>query len=251
MKKETTKTSSQKGDDNNGTGQEENIKSMSRQWWRPILLFSFLAVVLVLAKVLGLVERLLELQDWIKGQGVLGYVVFALIHIGAMIAAVPRSILAVAAGVLFGAVAGIVVVTICSVIGVCLTFLIARYFARDVVSRWLLRSEKLNRFYHLTEKRGAIIVVISRLLTFSPSNLLNYCFGLTKIHISTYLFWSFLCMLPATVVYVLAADAVTKGISQVKIPWLSVSTVVMVLIIVFMVVHFSLLKLRKKEGIIG
>jgi len=58
-------------------------------------------------------------------------------------------------------------------------------------------------------------------------------------------------MLPATVVYVLAADAVTKGISQVQIPWLSVSTVVIVLIIVFMIVHFSLLKLRKKEEIIG
>ncbi|MGB2809770.1 MAG: TVP38/TMEM64 family protein [Sedimentisphaerales bacterium] len=241
----------EKTEQNKGTLQKENIEAVPRQWWRPILLFSVIAVVLVLAKVLGLMGRLLELQDWIKGQGVLGYVLFALIHIGAMIAAVPRAVLAVTAGVLFGAVAGIILVTICSVIGVCLTFLIARYFARDVVSRWLLRSEKLNRFYHLTEKRGAIIVVITRLLTFSPSNLLNYCFGLTKIHISTYLFWSFLCMLPATVVYVLAADAVTKGMSQVQIPWLSVSTVVMVLIIVFMVVHFSLLKLRKKEGIIG
>ena len=241
----------EKTEQNKGTLQEENIEAVPRQWWRPILLFSVIAVVLVLEKVLGLVDRLLELQDWIKGQGVLGYVLFALIHIGAMIAAVPRAVLAVAAGVLFGAVAGIILVTICSVIGVCLTFLIARYFARDVVSRWLLRSEKLNRLYQLTEKRGAIIVVISRLLTFFPSNLLNYCFGLTKIHISSYLFWSFLCMLPATVVYVLAADAVTKGMSQVKIPWLSVSTVVMVLIIVFMIVHFSLLKLGNKEKITG
>ncbi len=245
------KTLLKKTEQNKGIPQEENMNAVSGQWWRPILLFSFLAFVLVLVKVFGLVGRLLELQDWIKAQGVLGYVIFALIHIGAMIAAIPRSILAVVAGVFFGAVAGIVLVTISSVIGVCLTFLIARYFARDAVSRWLLRSEKLNSFYHLTEKRGAIIVVISRLLTFSPSNLLNYCFGLTKIHISTYLFWSFLCMLPATVVYVLAADAVTKGISKVQIPWLSVSTVVMVLVIVFMIVHFSLLKLGNKEKITG
>jgi disulfide bond formation protein DsbB len=53
-------------------------------------------------------------------------------------------------------------------------------------------------------------------------------------------------MLPATVVYVLAADAVTKGVSQVKIPWLSVSTVVMILVVLFMVLHFLLLKLGKK-----
>ena len=251
MRKEEIKMSLEKTEQNKGTLQEENIEAVPRQWWRPILLFSVIAVVLVLAKVLGLMDRLLELQDWIKAKGVLGYVVFALIHIGAMIAAIPRSVLAVAAGVIFGVVAGIILVTISSVIGVCLTFLIARYFARDVVSRWLLRSEKLNRFYHLTEKRGAIIVVITRLLTFSPSNLLNDCFGLTKIHISTYLFWSFLCMLPATVVYVLAADAFTKGISQVQIPWLSVSAVVMVLIIVFMILHFSLLKLGNREKITG
>jgi uncharacterized membrane protein YdjX (TVP38/TMEM64 family) len=225
---------------------EENIDVMQRQWWRPILLFAFLAVVLVPVKVFGLVDHLFELQDWINEQGVFGYLVFVLVHIAAMIAVIPRSILAVAAGVLFGVVEGIVLVTISSIIGVCLTFLIARYFARDAVSRWLLRSEKLGRFYHFTEKRGAAIVVITRLLTFSPSNLLNYCFGLTKIHISTYLFWSFLCMLPATVVYVLAADAVTKGVSQVKIPWLSVSTVVMILVVLFMVLHFLLLKLGKK-----
>jgi len=241
----------EKTEQNKGGLQEENIEAMSCQWWLPILLSSFLAFMLVLVKVLGLVDRLLELQDWIKAQGTPGYVTFALIHVGAMMAAIPRSALAITAGVLFGAVAGIILVTISSAIGVCLTFLIARYFARDAVSRWFLRSEKINRFYHLTEKRGAIIVVITRLLIFSPSNLLNYCFGLTKIHISTYLFWLLLCMLPATVVYILAAEAVTKDIPQVQIPWLSVSTVVMVLIIVFLIVHFSLLKLRNKEEIIG
>jgi uncharacterized membrane protein YdjX (TVP38/TMEM64 family) len=250
QKKEVEKKSSQKTEliKNDRHKNEENIKAVPNRWWRPVLLFSFLAVALVLVKVFGLLDRLLELQGWIKEQGVFGYAIFTLIHIVAMIAVVPRSILAVAAGVLFGAVTGIIIVTISSFIGVIITFLIARYYARDVVSRWLLRSKKLNSLYHLTEKRGAIIVVITRLLTFSPSNLLNYCFGLTKIHISTYLFWSFLCMFPATVVYVLAADAVTKGLSEVQIPWLSVSIVVLILIIVFMIVHFSLLKLRKRES---
>ena len=240
---------SERTEQNNNTPQEENIKAVSGQLRRPILLFAFLAVLLVLVNVFGLVDHLLELQDWIKGQGVIGYLVFAIIHIAAMLAVIPRAVLAVAAGVFFGSVAGIILVTISSVIGVCLTFLIARYFARDTVSRCLLHSGKLRRFYHLTEKHGAIIVVITRLLTFSPSNFLNYCFGLTKIRVSTYLFWSFVCMFPATVVYVLAADAATKGISHVKIPWLSVSTVVIVMIIVFMILHFSLLKLGNKEEI--
>jgi uncharacterized membrane protein YdjX (TVP38/TMEM64 family) len=221
---------------------QDKNETFSLQWWRPILLFVFLVVALVLANIFGLSDRLLELKDWIKERDFWGYIIFVLIHIGAMIAAIPRSILAVAAGVFFGAVEGIVLVTISSVAGVYLTFIIARYLARDAFGRLLLRSKKLSGLYYYTEKRGVIIVVIIRLLTFSPSNLLNYCFGLTNIRVSTYMFWSFLCMFPATIVYVLMADATTKGVSQLRIPWLSICVTVTVLITVFTVVYFLLVK---------
>jgi uncharacterized membrane protein YdjX (TVP38/TMEM64 family) len=186
-----------KTEQNKTATQGDNIETVSPQWWRPILLFSFLAIVLVLARMFGFMDMLLKLQDWIKGQGFLGYIIFVLIHIGAMIAVMPRSILAVAAGVFFEPIEGIVLVTISSVIGVYLTFLIARYFARDAFRQWLLRSEKISRLYYYTEKQGAIIIVITRLITFSPSNLLNYCFGLTNIRTSTYMYVScnnYLCI---------------------------------------------------------
>lgn len=245
------KISSKKTEQDKAAPQGDNIEAISPQWWRPILLFSLLAVMMVTTNIFGFSDGLLELQDWIQGQGFLGYVIFVLIHIGAMIAAIPRSVFAVAAGVLFEAIVGIILVTISSFIGVIITFLIARYYAQGAVNRWLLRSERLNKLYNLTEKHGAIIIIITRLLTFSPSNLLNYCFGLTKIHISTYLFWSFLCMFPATIVYVLMADAAAKDVSQVRIPWLSIGAAVMVLIIVFTIVYLLLLKLRRKEEMTG
>jgi uncharacterized membrane protein YdjX (TVP38/TMEM64 family) len=229
----------------------DNIEAISPQWWRPVLLFSLLAVMMVTTNIFGFSDGILELQDWIQGQGFLGYVIFVLIHIVAMIVVLPRAILAVAAGVLFGAVEGIVLVTISSVAGVYLTFIIARYLARDAFRRLLFRSKKLSGLYYYTEKRGVIIVVIIRLLTFSPSNLLNYCFGLTNIRVSTYMFWSFLCMFPATIVYVLTADAATKGVSQVRIPWLSIGVTVTVLAIVFTVVYFLLVKLKRKVETVG
>ncbi|MFH1883181.1 MAG: VTT domain-containing protein, partial [Planctomycetota bacterium] len=206
--------------------QQRNIKALVRELWRPVLLLSFLVVALVLAKVLGLVGRLVELQDWIKGLETLGYVVFVFIHIGAMIAVIPRSMLAVIAGIFFGSVVGIILVTISAPIGAGLTFLIARYFAQDATARLLSRNQKINKLYQLTEKHGAIIVAMVRLLLISPSCLLNYGFGLTKIRFFPYVFWSCLTMLPATVVYVIGADAITEGISQARIPWTLVSSVI-------------------------
>lgn len=219
--------------------------------WRPVLLLSFLVVALVLAKVFGLVGRLVELQDWIKGLGTLGYVVFVFIHIGAMIAVIPRSMLAVIAGIFFGSVVGIILVTISAPIGASLTFLIARHFARDATARLLSRNEKSKKLYQLTEEHGAIIVAMVRLLLISPSCLLNYGFGLTKIRFFPYVFWSCLTMLPATVVYVIGADAITEGISQARIPWTLVSSVIIALIVMVILVCYALRKLRDKAKNVG
>lgn len=236
---------------NNKHVREEKAKGMPRGWWRPVFLLSFLVVALVLVKVSGLVGRLIELQDLIKTQGALGYVVFVFIHIGTMIAVIPRSVLAVIAGVFFGSVVGIILVTISAPIGAGITLLIARYFAQEPVARLLSRNEKINELYQLTEERGAIIVVITRLLLISPANLLNYGFGLTKIRFLPYIFWSSLTMLPGTALYVLGADAITKGISQARSPPILLDSLTMALIVVVILMRYALRKLRAKGEIIG
>ena len=72
--------------------------------------------------------------------------------------------------------------------------------ARDAVANWLSRSEKFQRLDKLTAEHGAIMVALTRLVPIFPFNLLNYGFGLTRVPFWTYVFWSWLCMLPATVV---------------------------------------------------
>lgn len=222
---------------------EEKVKGMPRGWWRPILLFSFLAVALVLAKLLGVIGHFKQLEEWIKSLGNLGYVVFVLIHIGAMIAVIPRYVLAVAAGVLFGSVVGIILVTISAPIGAGLAFLIARYFAQDATAYWVSRSEKLSSLYQIVEERGTVVLVATRLATFSPANVLNYAFGLTRIPFRTYMFWSFLCMLPATVLYVVGADAITKSISQARIPWILAGSVILTIVFMFVLARYALRKI--------
>jgi len=70
----------------------------------------------------------------------------------------PGTIFGVIAGALFGSVIGVILISISSTIGASLTFLIARYFARDTVARWLSKNKTMERLDRLTEEQGMVIV---------------------------------------------------------------------------------------------
>jgi uncharacterized membrane protein YdjX (TVP38/TMEM64 family) len=188
-------------------------------WLRPVLLLGFVTGVLVTAKLLGLDQRFDEVRVWILSLGPWGPVVFVFLYIGAVVAAIPGSAITVAAGVLFGSVKGVALVSVASTIGATLAFLISRYFARRAVVEWLSGNEKFHRLDKLTEEHGAIIVALTRLVPLFPFNLLNYGFGLTRVRLWTYVFWSWLCMLPGTILYVAGTDAVLKVWQEGKVPW--------------------------------
>ena len=221
-------------------------KSKNRGLWRPIVLVIVIVAVLILASRLGLGKRLGELQSWIKDMGIWGSLVFVLIYIAAVIAGIPGSAITAAAGVLFGSVLGVILVSVGSTIGASLAFLIARYFARDAISRWISTKEKFNRLDQLTEEHGAIIVAIMRLVPLFPFNLLNYGFGLTRVRFWTYAFWSWLCMLPGTILYVVGTDAITKGISQGRVPWMLIAVAVGAGAILAVLIYFARRKLKEK-----
>jgi uncharacterized membrane protein YdjX (TVP38/TMEM64 family) len=216
-------------------------------WWRPVLLIGILIVVIVLARVFGVGERLGALRDWIESLGGWGPLVFVLLYIIAVVAALPGSALTVAAGALFGSVVGVILVSIASTVGASLCFLIARYFARDAVARSLSTKEKFRRLDHLTEEHGAMIVALTRLVPIFPFNLLNYGFGLTKVRFWTYVFWSWLCMIPGTILYVVGADAFTKGIAEGRVPWGLIGGVVAAGIVLAVLIRYARRRLREKE----
>ena len=223
----------------------ENNKPKSR--WKAILFVLVIISLLVLSRVLGLGEKLAQLRDWIKSTGFLGPAVFIFIYAVATVAAIPGSAMTVIAGSMFGSLLGLIVVSIASTLGASLAFLASRYFARDAVSRWLSNKEKFRRLDNLTEKHGAIIVAITRLVPLFPYTLLNYGFGLTKVHFKTYVFWSWLCMIPGTMMYVVGADTITKGIAQGKIPWVLVGVFIAVIILITFLVRHARRVLKEKE----
>ena len=200
----------------------------SAGWWRPVALIAVVVSIIVLSYLLGIGRQLEALRGWIEGFGPLAPLAFALVYIVAVVAALPGSAITVAAGALFGSIKGVILVSVSSTVGASIAFLVGRYFARKAVVRWLSGNEQFSKLDRLTEIHGAIIVAVTRLVPLFPFNLLNYGFGLTRIRFWTYVFWSWLCMLPGTVLYVVGADAVFQGISQGRVPWIPAAVVMAV-----------------------
>jgi uncharacterized membrane protein YdjX (TVP38/TMEM64 family) len=211
------------------------------------LLIAFIIAIFILAIVFGAGEKLGTLREWIQSLGVLGPAVFVGLYILGVVVGIPGSALTVAAGGLFGSLLGVILVSLASTIGASFSFLIARYFARDAVTGWLSKREKFKKLDGMTEEHGAMIVAATRLIPIFPFNLLNYGFGLTKIPFRTYLFWSWLCMLPGTVLYVVGVDAVIQLIVQKKVPWILFGVVAGVGVLLAVLVKFARSKIREKE----
>lgn len=188
-------------------------------WWRPVLLIAAVLAIIIVAHLLGVKERLGSLREWIASLGAWGPLAFVLIYIAAVVTALPGAVLTLAAGAMFGVVYGVMLVSIASTAGASLAFLISRYIAREAVARWLGHSEKFRELDRLSRERGAVIVALTRLVPLFPFNLLNYGFGLTAVPFRTYVFWSWLCMLPGTVLYVAGADAIASALRTGRLPW--------------------------------
>jgi pyruvate/2-oxoglutarate dehydrogenase complex dihydrolipoamide dehydrogenase (E3) component/uncharacterized membrane protein YdjX (TVP38/TMEM64 family) len=226
----------------------KNPRPQSPSWWRPLLLIVLILTGLIVARVFGLGDKLGTLRDWLQNLGPWGPLVFVIIYIIAVVAAIPGSAITIAGGAIFGSVLGIILVSLAATIGASLAFLIARYFARDAIINWLGPNEKFQRLDRLTAENGAIIVALTRLVPLFPFNLLNYGFGLTRVPFWTYVFWSWLCMLPATVLYVVGADAVAKTLVRREIPWTLLAALVIAALVLLLLIKFARAKLREGEA---
>ncbi len=215
------------------------------KWLKLVLIVLVLGALFYVARASGIASQLAELQDFVKDQGTLGALIFIAIYIVTTVLAIPGSALTIMAGAIFGSVIGSAVVIVGATIGASLCFLISRYFARDLVLNMLSKNEKFQKLDSLTEKNGYIIVAITRLVPIFPFNLLNYGFGLTKVPFKVYVYWSALCMLPGTILYVVGADAISTAIRDGQIPWVLVFIVALILAILVFIVKKAKASLKE------
>src|SRR5581483_1662701 len=189
------------------------------EWWKFFVLLGFLVCVFAAVKILHLTEQAEVLENWIKSLGAWGPIVFTFLYALVVVAALPSTLFAFMAGILFGTAVGVWVANLGATLGACLAFLIGRYFARGTVHKLVGKYEHFKKLDQWTASNGNWIVILTRLFPLLPTNLLNYAFGLTRIEFWPYAFWTWLCMIPALIVYVGGADALHQGLSKGFVPW--------------------------------
>lgn len=113
-----------------------------------------------------------------------------------------------AAGAIFGLLAGTIIVSFASTIGATIAFLASRYLFRDLVQNRF--QDKLRVINDGVEKDGAFYLFTLRLVPVFPFFVINLLMGLTPIRTATYAFVSQAGMLAATIVYVNAGTQLGK-----------------------------------------
>ncbi len=173
---------------------------------KKIKVVASLALVLLLAVLLHFfpvaqwtsrfVERVRTLGFW-------GALIYFLVYVLGTVLFVPGTALTLGSGLLFGVLRGTILVSLASVSGATLAFLIARYFGREWTLRRLERYPKFKLMDRAIGESGFKLVLLMRLQpVFLPFAILNYALGLTRVRLRDYVLASWIGMLPATTLYV-------------------------------------------------
>ena len=125
--------------------------------------------------------------------------IFLALHVAASLFFVPRTVLALGAGLVFGVWWGVLWAALGSVAGAIAGFAVARYIDAGFLGR--ADPAGLTALLQRAERGGWRVVALLRLVPLIPHSLTNYALGLTGIRLGAYAFGSLLGQLPLTIAY--------------------------------------------------
>lgn len=193
-----------------------------RLWQHKFCQFLFVALVCAVltrapsAEALQIESFVPSVEQSIQNAGPFGPLLFVSLYALSAVLLVPASFLTIAAGFLFGPIAGSVLVSVAATSGAALAFVIGRYIARPLVEDKIQSDERFSAIDRAIGKEGSAVVFLLRLSPIFPYGLLNYALSLTSVTFLDYIIASWLGMLPGTIAYVAlgsAGKAATDGSS--------------------------------------
>ncbi|MGP5164723.1 TVP38/TMEM64 family protein [Arthrobacter rhombi] len=170
---------------------------------RALVRLTVLVVLLAILSVLVLrlpLPGLEELRTSLRGTGGWGMSVFVLGYAALTLSPVPKSVLSVAAGLVFGFWAGIGLVYGGAMLGAAGAFWLGRWLGRDAVEKFT--GTRVRRVDDALRRRGTLSVIGLRLVPVLPFTAINYAAGLTSISWGSYFLGTALGILPGTAAYV-------------------------------------------------
>jgi uncharacterized membrane protein YdjX (TVP38/TMEM64 family) len=174
---------------------------------RYLVLAAVFAALILIAWKLPAKQWIESFITWIRALGAPGAFLYGVVYAAGAIAMLPGSVLTAGAGLVYGTLIGVLIVSPASVAAATGSFLIARYFARDRVERKLRAYPKFAAIDRAVENQGFKVVLLVRLQPILPFVLLNYGLGLTRVRLRDFVIASWIGMMPATILYVYLGSA--------------------------------------------
>ncbi len=141
------------------------------------------------------------LIDQLSRLGNFAPLLFTLFSIVAIALGFPGNVLAVTGGAVFGLVLGTLLSVLGATLGAIAAFWLARYSLHGWVERNLGQHRLLKRLNTAIAHQPLNFILAVRFTPISPFSLVNFLFGLTPVRLRTYAIGTFLGIIPLTLVY--------------------------------------------------
>jgi uncharacterized membrane protein YdjX (TVP38/TMEM64 family) len=143
-------------------------------------------------------EWIRDAVTWVRGTGTIGVIVFSLVYIALAVTMLPTTQMYLAAGMLYGALwGGLLMNTLGVVVELC-TLVIVNTSLRSRIEPILERHPRLNALDRAIQHRTLSILFLLRLSPLMPFGALNYALALTKVPLWKRVVTNFVGMLPCT-----------------------------------------------------
>jgi uncharacterized membrane protein YdjX (TVP38/TMEM64 family) len=181
---------------------------------RPLLVLAAVAVVLAAVYLSPLNEYLQHLdriEEWLRGLGSMGILIFCCIVLGLTAAGVPRLIFCAIAGVVFGFWQGLVWCQLATLAGYYLSFLFIRWGGRDYVHHHWPQVEKLKT--HLGAGSAWKVILLRQMPV--TGIITNAILALSAVRHRDFLIGSLLGFLPQAIPMTLLGSSASHSESRI------------------------------------
>lgn len=166
-----------------------------------LITLAFVVAIVLLWKYVITRQQVTDAIEYVRSFGAWAVVVFLILYVLLITLSFPATILNVTSGILFSFWIAAGASIIAALTGACLTFLIARFWLKDLMIKRLKKHESSQKILALADDNAWRLIILLRLNPFIPAVLKNYGFGITDVKFRQYAWATLIGQFPLTTLY--------------------------------------------------
>ncbi|AZA09251.1 TVP38/TMEM64 family protein [Corynebacterium pseudopelargi] len=191
-----------------------NTFSVWPRWRQAAAIIAVIALCVIVAFVDA--PSLATLQQWATSTGAWFPALFFLLYVLITQFPIPRTVMTLSAGVLFGPKLGIALALAATTCSAALSLLLVRSLFGPVVIP-LLRHPQLDKINARLEQRGWLAVTSLRMIAAVPFSILNYAAAFSAVGVVAFSLATLIGSMPGTVITVILGDSLISSANPVAL----------------------------------